>query len=88
MHLVIYSLIVGSLNMLSLPMFNIKFTFFILAKMMKICSNLDLLNEVGSLLLSKGTIKYCESWVSTAVLKCFDIDKILDDSYYLVDNVE
>lgn len=59
MHLVVYSLIIGSLNTNSLPMFNIKFTFFILAKMMKVISNLDLLCDIGELLFMKKKILYC-----------------------------
>lgn len=46
-------MIIGSLNTYSLPMFNIKFTFFILAKLMKVCANLGLVERVGELLFVK-----------------------------------
>ena len=36
----------------------------------------------------KNELKYCESWVSTAVLKGFDIQKILNDEYYEIDRRE
>ena len=58
MHLVVYSLIIGSLNTYSLPMFNIKFTFFILAKMMKVCSNLGLVESLSALMFLKNDVIY------------------------------
>jgi hypothetical protein len=54
-------------------MFNIKFTFFILSKMIKILINLDLFNGVGSILFTKVKFDYSEGWISTAVLKGFSI---------------
>ena len=62
-------------------MFDIKFTFFILSKMIKILINLDLFNHLGSIFFGKFKINYAEEWISTAVLKGFSIERIIDDNY-------
>ena len=69
-------------------MFNIKFTFFALAKIMKVCVNLDIVGNVVELLFMKKSVNYSESWVTTAMMKPFDISKILDDQYFQIDRSE
>ena len=47
---------------------------------MNVFTNLGLIDKVGELLFMKSVIVYEERWITTAMLKGFDIKDILDDS--------
>lgn len=53
-----------------------KFALFMLNKLVKTIKNLDLLNELGSLLFVSQEVSYKDSQLATASLRPFSLHKI------------
>lgn len=58
-----------------IPLFTLKFAFFILNKLIKIIKNLFLLNEFDSLLFVSQNVSYKDIQLATASLKSFNLLK-------------
>jgi hypothetical protein len=73
---IIIPLVVGSLNTNGIPLFTLKFALFILNKLGKTIANLDLINELGSILFASQEITYKDNQLGTASLKPFSLKSI------------
>lgn len=69
-------LVIGSLNTNGIPLFTLKFSLFILNKLIKTFRNLDLLSEFGQLLFVSQTVSYKDCQMGTAVLRQFGLRKL------------
>jgi hypothetical protein len=71
-------LVVGSLNTNGIPLFTLKFSLFILDKLLKTMRNLDLLGPLGELLFVNQTVTYLDCQMGTALLRPFSLRRLLE----------
>jgi hypothetical protein len=73
---IVVPLVVGSLNTSGIPLFTLKFSLFILNKLIKTLRSLDLLGELGQLLFVSQTVTYRDAQMGTASLRPFSLRRL------------
>lgn len=74
---IILPLLIGSLNTKGIQLFTLKFSLYIITKLIKVITNMGLLNQLGKLLFTNQKIVYYDDQLETTALKSFNLKNIL-----------